>query len=156
MIDQYGFVFINVDIKPKSGLTMEAVPYKVDTGANCTTINYSRLYQLGFDEAWIKSGRLLTGEARPTVASGVYVEDCYQVTLPEIHIGDYVGYNWPFITSLNVDFKFLLGTDSLRFFNWTFDYENNVCRFELIPGKREILFNQAVQSIHAVDEADRG
>jgi hypothetical protein len=83
---------LDISIKPKNDLTMQDVPFKIDTGANCTTIGYSQLYKLGFDEDWIKSGTPLKGEARPTVASGRFVEDCYQVILPEINIGDYVGY----------------------------------------------------------------
>jgi len=34
------------------------------------------------------------------------------------------------------------------------DYENNICRFDLIPGKRKLLFNQKEQSIHAIDRID--
>jgi len=133
---------------------MESIRYKVDTGANCTTIGYKKLSELGFDEDWVKAGKLLQNDARPTVASGLPIDDCYEVILPEIRIGDWVGYNWPFLTSLSVPFKFLLGTDSMKFFNWNFDYENGVCRFELIPSKRKLLFNQKEQSIHAIDEAD--
>ena len=33
-----------------------------------------------------------------------------------------------------------------------FDYADGICRFDLIPGKRELLFNDKVQSVHAVDE----
>jgi len=58
------------------------------------------------------------------------------------------------LTSLSVPFKFLLGTDSMRFFNWNFNYENGICRFELIPGKRKLLFNQKEQSIHAIDDVE--
>ena len=126
--------------------------YKVDSGASCTTISSVRLAELGYDEAWIKTGKLLEGNARPTVASALPVDDCYKIILPEIRIGDWVGYNWPFVTSLSVPFKFLLGTDSTQFFNWKFDYENGVCKFDLISGKRKLLFNQKEQSIHAVDE----
>ena len=128
--------------------------YKIDTGANCTTISSKRLLELGYDETWIKSGKLLAGSASPTVASGLSMGDCYQVILPEIRIGDWIGYNWPFITSLSVPFKFLLGTDSMQFFNWCFDYEHGVCKFDLIPGKRKLLFNQKEQSIHAIDETE--
>ena len=128
---------------------MITVPFKVDTGANCTTISYKQLLKLGFDRDWINSGKLLKGNDRPTVASGSFINDCYQIILPEIRIGEWVGYNWPFMTSLSVPFKFLLGTDSMRFFNWNFDYENGICKFDLIPGKRELLFNQQQQSIHA-------
>jgi hypothetical protein len=80
------------------------------------------------------------------------LDDCYQVILPEIRIGDWVGYNWPFVTSLSVPFKFLLGTDTMRFFNWVFDYEHGICRFDLIPNKRQLLFNKKVQSVHSIDD----
>ena len=149
-----GFAFINSDVKPSNSITMTRIRYKVDTGANCTTIGMNRLSELGYDEKWIKSGKLLVGHERPTVASGLPVDDCYEIVLPEIRIGDWVGYNWPMLTSLSVPFKFLLGTDSMRFFNWNFDYENGICRFELIQGKRKLLFNQKEQSIHAIDDTE--
>jgi hypothetical protein len=129
---------------------MKHVLFKVDSGANRTTLNCEFLYLLGYDENWIKSGTLLENDARPTLASGFVIDDCYQVILPEIHIGDWVGYNWPALTSPSVPFKFLLGTDSMQFFNWNFNYESGFCKFGLIPNKRKILFNNKEQSIHAV------
>ena len=147
-----GFVLLPVFIKPSASTTMVVSIYKVDSGANCTTISAKRLNELGYNEEWIKAGKRLEDDARPTVASGLPIEGCYEVVLPEVRIGDWVGYNWPVMTSLSVPFKFLLGTNSMRFFNWNFDYENNVCRFNLIPGKRKMLFNQKEQSVHAIDE----
>ena len=146
-----GFAYVDVAIKPMSSTTMEFLPYKVDSGANCTTINCTRLYKLGYSADWIKSGKLLVGNARPTVASGLSVDDCYEVILPEICIGDWVGYNWPFITSLSVPFKLLLGTDSMQYFNWDFNYQKGICKFDLIPDMRKLLFDSKEQSIHAVD-----
>ena len=153
--NQLGFAIIPLYARHRNAPTMSHENYKVDTGANCTTICKDWLLELGYDEEWIKSGKLLEGDARPTVASGLPLDDCYQVILPEIHIGEWVGYNWPVLTSLSVNFKFLLGTDSMQFFNWNFDYENGVCKFELIAGKRKLLFNQKEQSIHSVDDAER-
>ena len=153
--DRSGFAIIPVFLRQKHNPTMASVDYKVDTGANCTTIGSKRLFELGYDENWIKSGKRLKGNARPTVASGIPLDDCYEVILPEIHIGEWVGYNWPVLTSLSLNFKFLLGTDSMQFFNWHFDYENGVCGFDLISGKRKMLFNQKEQSIHAIDETEQ-
>ena len=154
-INNLGFVNIDIDIKPKNSNTMEPVQYKVDTGANRTTISKEDLLKLGYDAKWIKSGKLLEGDERPTLASGRPVDNCYVVILPEIHIGDWVGYNWPFLTNIDIPFRLLLGTDSMQFFNWYFDYENGVCKFDLIPGKRKLLFNQKEQSIHAIDETEQ-
>ena len=151
MLDSNGFAYQFVDIKPLHSTTLWPVRFKVDSGANRTTISLDELARLGYDEEWITRGKPLCESNAPTTASGLTVERCYEVILPEIRIGDWVGYNWPFLTSLSVQFKFLLGTDSMRFFKWTFDYEDDVCRFELIPGRRKILFNQLEQVIHAVD-----
>ena len=151
--DPVGFVYLDLAIKPMYSQTMEMIKYKVDSGANCTTISHKQLFLLGYDRKWIESGKRLTGNARPTVASGILVDDCFEIILPEIRIGDWVGYNWPFLTCLSVSFKFLLGTDSMQFFNWHFDYENGVCKFELIPGMRKLLFNHEEQSIHAINGA---
>ena len=76
-----GFAILEVSIKPKTSLTMVNVDYKVDSGANCTTISSKRLFDLGYDEEWIRSGKLLTGSEAPTVASGIAVDDCYEVIL---------------------------------------------------------------------------
>jgi len=149
-----GFVITRFYAKQKDAPIMLHRNYKVDTGANCTTIGKDFLLELGYDENWIKSGKQLEGDARPTVASGLPLDDCYEVILPEIHIGEWVGYNWPVLTSLSAPFKFLLGTDSMQFFNWHFDYENGVCKFDLIPNKRRLLFNKKEQSIHAIDNVE--
>ena len=100
-ITPYGFVLLPVYIKPSKSTAMEATMYKVDTGANCTTIGVKRLLELGYDENWVKAGKLLEENARPTLASGLPVDDCYEVILSEIKIGDWVGYNWPVLTSLD-------------------------------------------------------
>ena len=156
LLDSDGFAKLFVDIRPLNSTILSPVRFKVDTGANRTTISRDELARLGYDEHWIKRGKPLFDAKAPTTASGLPIEGCYEIILPEIRIGDWVGYNWPFLTSLSVQFKFLLGTDSMRFFKWTFDYEDDVCRFELIPGRRRILFNQLEQAIHAVDSQSDG
>ena len=155
VFNELGFAFLYVDIKPRHSQTMRSFPYKIDTGANCTTISGKQLIALGFDADWIKSGKLLEGDERPIVASGYRMDDCYLVVLPEIRIGDYVGYNWSFMTSLSAPFKFLLGTDTMQFFNWFLDYGHGICKFDFIPGKRKLLFNSQEQSIHSIDEIGR-
>ena len=46
-----GFAFIEISIKPNSSAVMENVTFKVDSGANCTTISSKRLFELGYDES---------------------------------------------------------------------------------------------------------
>jgi len=153
-LNELGFAHVALHVRQKDTPTMLSRNFKVDTGANLTTLNKDWLYLLGYDEDWIKTGKRLEGDARPTVASGLPLDDCYQVILPEIHIGGWVGYNWPVLTSLSLPFKFLLGTDSMQFFNWNFDYADGVCRFDLIPNKRKLLFNQKEQSIHSINDIE--
>ena len=150
--DHFNFAYLDIYIRTPDKPTMSYFEYKVDSGANRTTISNIDLNGLGYDNHWIKNGIHLTGDDRPTVATGEPLDDCYIVSLPEITIGDYVGYNWPFLTSLSVPFKNLLGTDTMSFFNWEFDYENGVCKYDLIPGKRNATFNQQEQSMHSLDE----
>ena len=152
IFDHLGFAYLDIYIRSQETPSMSYLEYKVDSGANRTTISKDFLYDLKYTEDWIKTGKLLIGDERPTVATGEPIYDCYIVSLPEITIGDYVGYNWPFLTSLSVPFKNLLGTDTMSFFNWEFDYEKGICRFNLIPGKRKMLFNQNEQSMHSLDE----
>ena len=155
--DSLNFAYIRFFIRLNNNPKMLDFPYKVDTGANSTTINTETLYRLGYDNNWIKMGKELLGTERPTVATGEPINNCYIVALPEIQIGGYVGFNWPFLVSLNdkIQFRLLFGTDSMQFFNWIFDYENGVCKFELIPGKRKLLFDHKEQSIHAIDKAEK-
>ncbi|MCL2170502.1 MAG: retroviral-like aspartic protease family protein [Defluviitaleaceae bacterium] len=151
-IDETGFVIIEVYIKPKNSTTMKCVKFKVDSGANFTTISSDKLFELGYDEEWIKSGKKLTGSARPTVANGKFLDDCYEVVLPEINIGGFVGRNWHFLTSPTETFRLLFGTNSMKFFNWNFDYENTLCRLTVNKKATNLLFDKSEQSIHAIDE----
>jgi len=151
-INNIGFAYVKVFFRLGNSPAMAFFNYKVDTGANRTTISSKILNGLGYDNDWIKAGVLLTDNDRPTVATGEPIDDCYIVSLPEINIGDYVGYNWPFLTSLSVPFRNLLGTDTMTFFKWEFDYEKGVCRYNLIQGKREVIFNQSGQSMHSIDD----
>ena len=151
-LDHNGFAFVRIHIRPFASQTLQYAEFKVDSGANRTTIGSLFLNGLGYDDNWIKQSKQFEGGERPKTALGVPVDGCYRVILPEIQIGEWVGYNWPMLTCLSQQFKFLLGTDSMQFFNWHFDYEKMQCRYALVPGKRKMLFGKLEQSIHTVDE----
>jgi hypothetical protein len=139
VFDQNGFAFLPVYIKHKDSVETPANRFKVDSGANRNTLSRECLSKHGYDDEWIKAGRLLVGDERPTLATGVAVEDCYEVVLPAIAVGGFTGYNWPFIVSISVEFRLLLGTDTMRMFDWAFDYTSNTCRFYPVDGKRQTL-----------------
>jgi len=151
-LDNRGFAMVQMFVVKNNSTKMVSASYKVDSGANLTTISRKTLKDMGYDESWVKKGQQLKSGECPTVATGDDVPECYKVILPHISIGGYVGYNWEVIVTLSpkIDFRNLLGTNSMNFFNWTFDYANDECRFVLIPQKRRTLFNQEEQSIHSV------
>jgi hypothetical protein len=154
-----GFAFIPIYFAPpyKQGgpYHSRVIDGKVDTGANQTTIGFRQLLQLGYTKDWVeRKGKYLQPEDSPTVASGAILPDCYNIILPEIRIGGYIGRNWPFLTSLSANLRLLLGTDTLKFFNWIFDYENNKCTFLVRSDKHGLPkdFNIPGQTIHFLDE----
>jgi len=155
-IDDAGFVYLRLYILPRIKPMSTHLPYKVDTGANRTTISKVLLNKLGYDDEWIRQGELLIGKEKPTTATGEIISDCYKIVLPEIRLGKWTGHNWSFLVRLNDDkkkqFRLLFGTDSMRFFKWTFDYESKVCSYEGIEGKQLTNYSNKEQSLHSLDK----
>ena len=155
-LDTDGFAYLRICAYRKG--TAIPIPeflyYKVDSGANSTTIGKDDLNRLGYDDAFIKTGKLLVGKERPTVATGEPIDNCYKFIIPEVRIGIWKGSCWSFLVSMNnnVQFKLLFGTDSMRFFNWEFDYERNVCIYNAINGKKLVIHDNIEQSIHSIDD----
>ena len=68
--DPHGFAYVRLFIRLSGNPLMLDISYKVDTGANSTTINRESLHRFGYDDNWVmKSGKLLVGTERPTVAT---------------------------------------------------------------------------------------
>jgi len=95
--------------------------FKVDTGANISSIAFSDLLKLGFDRDWI----IQNGELDEDVdtANGNKVNDCYRIILPQVRFGTYVCENALFITSLTDEMRNLFGLNFIRYFNWGYDYD---------------------------------
>jgi hypothetical protein len=129
-----GSVIIEVTMKYKDSSKEDNSLYFVDTGATCTTINREQLYDLGYDDNWIRTtGKKVPEKECPLLADKRRATDCYKIKLPSIKIEGIDGGNWEFMTSFDMEFNLLFGTDSMRFFNWAFDYMNGMCRFHGIP-----------------------
>ena len=47
-----------VQIKPYDAYLMEPIRFKIDTGADFSTISKSVLHELGYTEAWIELNRV--------------------------------------------------------------------------------------------------
>jgi hypothetical protein len=98
---------------------------------------------------------LLRGSERPSTATGEVVSECYLVVIPEIRIGTWTGYNWSFLVRLNDDekrqLKLLFDTDSMRFFNWVFDFKQGICEYIGLTDVQHINFNQMKQYLNSID-----
>jgi predicted aspartyl protease len=107
---------------------MSPVRFKVDTGADSTTISKAALVELGYDMDWIKQNAVVFEDKdKPTTASGEKIDAGY-VQLPLINILGYEGKYWTFqiIMDENQDFRNLLGRDLLTGFNYNFDNDNDI------------------------------
>jgi hypothetical protein len=155
---EFGRVYIPIDIKPAVDITMSAVRFKVDTGADTTTISKKDLLRLGYDMNWIKQNAVIYDEAsQPTTAAGEKVNAGY-IQLPLINILGYEGKHWAFQIAMDEmqDFRNLLGRDLLTGFNYQFDNDNEIFsisrtkvfkpRFDFLP-LQEI--NEIERSSHA-------
>ena len=117
---EYGRVILVIDVKPKDDTTMYPIDFKLDTGADNTTISKVALARVGYDMDWIKQNAVVFGDKdKPTIADGTKVNAGY-IQLPLINILGYEGKLWPFriIIDEDKDFRNLLGRDLLTGFNY--------------------------------------
>ena len=144
---ELGRVYIYINIKPLNDTTMLPVRFKVDTGADTSTISKLSLEVLGYDADWIRQNANVFGDKdKPVTASDDKVE-AGLIQLPIINILDYEGKGWPFqiIMDEEQDFRNLLGRDLLTGFNYQFDNDNDVFsidktkifkpRYKFLPGQ---------------------
>ena len=114
-----------VYIKPHGQIAMRALQFKLDTGADLTTINKSDLKLLGYNEEWI-STNLQKDESHTISRAGGVKESAYYLIIPTANILGRELRNWPFYIRPEKDKNFpnLLGINVLSHFNFAFDYDN--------------------------------
>ncbi|MCL2171548.1 MAG: retropepsin-like domain-containing protein [Defluviitaleaceae bacterium] len=148
---EHGRVYVDIHIKPIDDITMMPLPFKVDTGADISTISKSRLFDLGYTRDWLNAN-ILTDDSITTTASGDVVKTAI-VQLPLINLLGYEAINWPFLVAMdeNRDLRNLLGRDLLSGFNYTFNNDNNY--FEIARAKefKFILKKFPNQEIHTIN-----
>ena len=125
---EFGRVYLHIAMKPKDDTVMQPVEFKVDTGADKTTISKRSLLALDYDIEWINQNAVIfSDEDKPTTASGDKINAGY-IMLPLINILGYEGKSWPFqiIMDMRQDFRNLLGRDLLTGFNYNFDNDSRI------------------------------
>ena len=122
---KFGSVIVHIDIKPFDDIVMLPVRFKVDTGADTTTISKPELIRIGYTPDWIRDNVIISEGS--TTASGDEINTGY-IQLPLINIFGYEGKQWPFLIILDEDkdFRNLLGRDLLAGFNYQFNNDDDV------------------------------
>jgi len=136
-------IVCSVKIKPYNTSIVKSYDFKIDTGADFSSISKETLYDLGYSDEWINTNKKLA-EGITTTASGEKVES-YYVFLPFINVYGAKGINYPFgilldkkedlpkptctgckyTTARKLDYRLLLGKDILSCFNIVIDRDNN-------------------------------
>ena len=113
-------VYLFINFKPLNSQTMMPYPFKVDTGADTTTMSKEHLYELGYDYEWVIKNIVIRDYAE--LANKTIVEVGI-IQFPLINILGYECKNWAIMIVIEdgKDFRNLLGRDLLAGFNYTFD-----------------------------------
>jgi len=143
-IPDSGRIVCRVQIKPFDSFLLEPVEFKIDTGADFSTISKSALLELGFTESWIEANKKPM-KTSTTVASGEEIIS-YYIKLPIINIYGIEGTDYPFGILMDkeeslpkptcrgceftkhkkLDYRTLLGNDILSCFKVSIDWNSGV------------------------------
>jgi hypothetical protein len=133
-------------MKPCADTTLSKVIFKLDTGADLTTISKKELHLLGYSKEWIKENAVKEEHHTLTSAGGRSATAHY-VRIPMSNILGRDLKNWPFYIRIedDRDFPNLLGINVLLHFNFTYNYgqgallvepeENPAIKLPMISGQ---------------------
>jgi len=133
----------DVYIKQYESPLMQATEFKIDTGADFSTISKDALFKLGYTADWIDDNKKLSKKPI-SVASGEEIES-YYINIPVINIYGIEGRNYPFgilmdkmsvhpkpsckgciyTVAKKLDYRLLLGNDILSCFKIEIDWDSN-------------------------------
>ena len=135
-----GRAYVPLYIKPFEKAVLTEVMFKVDTGADLTTIDKDYLYALGYTQSWIEANAV-KDETRTLSGTGDKSELAWYV---DVQIFNFAGRdmkNWPIYIRIedSRNFPNLLGLDVLSNFNFKFDYDNAVVLFESAKNPKIVL-----------------
>lgn len=153
---EFGRVYLPIFIKPYGNSIMKHIDFKVDTGADSTTISKKVLSDLGYSMNWIELNAFVFSDAdKPTTASGEKVNAGF-VQLPLINLLGYEGKFWPFqiIIDEKQDFRNLLGRDLLTGFNYQFNNDDDEFLINMAKAfkpRYKLLHNQEIKEIEHRD-----
>jgi len=142
-IPKSGRIVCTVYLRPYHSPILQDFDFKIDTGADFSTISKDTLYELGYTDSWINKNKTLM-KGITTTATGEEVES-YYIRIPFISVYGARGKDYPFailldrneelpkptckgckhIEAMKFDYRLLLGNDILSCFNINIDRDNN-------------------------------
>ena len=170
-ITEEGRAYCEVYIKPFDSPTMRPVFFKVDTGADFSTISKGVLYALGYTDKWIYENMVSTDHMTST-ASGEAVASVYVPLV--INMYGIEGIDFPFGVLLDEmvplpkqscaccehvglkkrDYRLLVGNDLLSCFNIRTDRDRKLMLLETCRGfiiKNQVFSNQQLNDLCGKD-----
>ena len=151
-----GRAILDMNLKPLNGVILQPKPFKLDTGADVTTISKSTLNDLGYSNDWI-TANAIKDPNRTMQSAGVEKKSATYVILPAVNFFGRDLVNWPLhiLVDDDKDYPNLIGLDVLRYFIVTFDF----AKWELIlipidnPKKTNIILeNQRIYNVNTAGE----
>jgi hypothetical protein len=150
-LDNVGRAYCHIDFKPHDDTVMRSRRFKIDTGADVSTIPKGYLYHLGYEQEWILANAKPEKDKQTTTATGEVVTN-HIIQLPLLNIYGYEAINWPFAILMDDcrDYRPLLGLDLLAGFNFHLDNGNNsfsLARLPVFNPRRSFLPGQEIHSL---------
>lgn len=126
---EHGRAYLPIYIKRSIDQTMMPVRFKVDTGADVTTISKVTLRNLGFTKEWIEAH--IVKRTQIITATGDVIESAI-IQIPVLNLLGYEAKNWTFSILLEEkrDLKNLIGRDLLSGFNYKIDNDRDLIEIE--------------------------
>ena len=131
-LSKHGRAYISLHMKPYGKERLTAVEYKLDTGADLTTVSKETLSAvLGYTKEWIAEHTVQDMTRTVSRAGGKAEPACY-VVIPTSNILGRELSNWPFYIRAEEDNDFpnLLGINILSYFNFSFSYDKGFLNIE--------------------------
>jgi len=138
------FTYIDLYCLERDYKGQQNFSFKVDTGANISSISLTALLELGYTSDWIVQNGTL--EPAAETANGRIVENCYRIHLPQVKFGTYTCKNPLFLTSLTEDMRNLFGLNFMRYFNWDLNYQTKVAKYFI--NENQFVLGDSIFEVH--------
>ena len=150
-----GRSYLQIYMKPNKRTTLSRVQFKVDTGADFTTISKKELVLLGYSYEWLEE-HMKVDVTHTLSRAGGKPQPAYYIQITVSNILGRELLNWPFYIrkERDLDFPNLLGLNLLIYFNICFDYREWTFTIEHIdkPGNKiPMLPDQLICSLENMD-----